>query len=122
MCKLCDEGKPQNHNESRRDFLKTATAGGVAAAASGLFAARPAAAHGGPPQDHGKHRRRMIIRGGAVMSMDKKVGDHPKADVLIEGKKILAVGRNLRAGDAAEIDAHGKIVMPGFIDTHHHQF
>jgi cytosine/adenosine deaminase-related metal-dependent hydrolase len=122
MCKLCDEGKPQNHDESRRDFLKTATATGVAAAATGLFATRPAEAHGGPPDDHGKHRRRIVIRGGAVMSMDPTVGNFPKADVLIEGKKILAVGPNLRTGDAAEIDARGKIVMPGFIDTHHHQF
>src|SRR6202022_1588748 len=39
-----------------------------------------------------------------------------------EGKKILAVGRNLFAGNAAEINARGRIVMPGFIDTHHHQF
>jgi 5-methylthioadenosine/S-adenosylhomocysteine deaminase len=43
-------------------------------------------------------------------------------DVLIEGKKIIAVGPNLRAGDATVIDARGRIVMPGFIDTHHHQF
>jgi 5-methylthioadenosine/S-adenosylhomocysteine deaminase len=45
-----------------------------------------------------------------------------RADVLVEGKKILAVGPNLQAGGAAEIDATGRIVMPGFIDTHHHQF
>ena len=56
------------------------------------------------------------------MSMDPQVGDFPKADVLIEGKKILAVRPNIHAGGAAEIDARGKIVMPGFIDTHHHQF
>jgi len=56
------------------------------------------------------------------MSMDPKVGDFVQADVLVEGKKILAVGPNLRAGDAGEIDARGRIVMPGFIDTHHHQF
>ena len=42
--------------------------------------------------------------------------------MLIEGKKILAVGPNLHPGDAAVIDARGRIVMPGFIDTHHHQF
>jgi hypothetical protein len=127
MCKLCDEGKPQDHSGSRRDFLKAATATGAAAGLN-LFAARPAAARDddddrrGPPEDHGRPRRRYIIRGGAVMSMDPKVGDFPQADVLVEGKKILAVGPNLQAGGAGEIDARGRIVMPGFIDTHHHQF
>jgi cytosine/adenosine deaminase-related metal-dependent hydrolase len=54
--------------------------------------------------------------------MDPAVGDFVQADVLVEGKKILAVGPNLHAGGAGEIDARGKIVMPGFVDTHHHQF
>jgi len=56
------------------------------------------------------------------MSMDPAVGDFAQGDVLVEGKKILAVGPDLSAGGAAVIDARGKIVMPGFIDTHHHQF
>jgi cytosine/adenosine deaminase-related metal-dependent hydrolase len=56
------------------------------------------------------------------MSMDPAVGDFAQADVLVEGKKILAVGPNLHVGGAAEINARGRIVMPGFIDTHHHQF
>jgi cytosine/adenosine deaminase-related metal-dependent hydrolase len=123
MCKLCDEGIPQNHAGSRRDFLKVATTTGVAATALGLLSARPAAANDGDqPQDSGRAGRRYLIRGGAVMSMDPKVGDFPQADVLVEGRKIVAVGPNLRAGDASIIDARGRIVMPGFIDTHHHQF
>jgi 5-methylthioadenosine/S-adenosylhomocysteine deaminase len=121
MCKLCDQGVPQNHFGSRRNFLKGAMATGVAAAGLNLFAPRPAAADD-PPMDSGRPGRRYIIRGGAVMSLDPQVGDFPQADVLVEGKKILAVGPNLRAGGAAEIDATGRIVMPGFIDTHHHQF
>jgi 5-methylthioadenosine/S-adenosylhomocysteine deaminase len=72
--------------------------------------------------DSGQPGRRYIIRGGSVMSLDPQVGDFVQADVLVEGKKILAVGPNLQAGGAAEIDATGRIVMPGFIDTHHHQF
>jgi 5-methylthioadenosine/S-adenosylhomocysteine deaminase len=124
MCRLCDEAEPRNHFGSRRNFLKGAAASGVAAAGLNLFAARPTAADDarGPPDDHGRPGRRYIIRGGSVMSMDPKVGDFPQADVLVEGKKILAVGPHLHAGGAAEIDARGRIVMPGFIDTHHHQF
>ncbi len=123
MCNLCDAGTPQDHSGSRRDFLKTTTVAGAAAAGLSLFAARPAAADGGDsPQESGRPGRRYIIRGGHVMSMDPKVGDFVQADVLVEGKKIIAVGPNLRAGGAAEIDARGRIVMPGFVDTHHHQF
>ena len=123
MCKLCDEGRPHNHFGSRRNFLKGAMATGVAAAGLPLFAARPAAADGGdPPLDSGRPGRRYVIRGGSVMSLDPQVGDFAQADVLVEGKKILAVGPNLQGGGAAVIDGTGRIVMPGFIDTHHHQF
>jgi len=129
MCTMCDEGRPQDHtdspNDSRREFLKASTATAIAAAGLGVLAAGPAAADSGdddPPRDSGRAGRRYIIRGGHVMSLDPHVGDFPQADVLVEGRKILAVGPNLKAGGAAVIDARGRIVMPGFIDTHHHQF
>src|SRR5829696_8445783 len=123
MCKLCIAGFPQDHSAPRRRFLKTTAAAATAAAGLGLFAPRPAAADNDKePDDSGGHGRRYLIRAGAVMSMDKTVGDFAEADVLVEGKKIVAVGRNLHAGGAAVINARGKIVMPGFIDTHHHQF
>ena len=123
MCNLCDQGNPRNHYASRRNFLKGAAATGVAAAGLNLFAARRAAADDGDlPEGTGRPGRRYVIRGGSVMSMDPAVGDFVRADVLVEGKKILAVGPNLGAGGATVIDAGGRIVMPGFIDTHHHQF
>jgi 5-methylthioadenosine/S-adenosylhomocysteine deaminase len=127
MCTLCSQGRPQFHLASRRSFLKGAAATGVSAAGLSLFAPRPAAAQdtqeaAAMPEATGRSGRRYLIRGGSVMSMDPAVGDFPRGDVLIEGKKIVAVGLNLNAGGAAVIDARGRIVMPGFIDTHHHQF
>jgi len=125
MCRLCHQGMLRNHFSSRRNFLKGAAATGVAAAGGlNLFAPRRAAAQGagGPPRGTGSPGRRYLIRGGAVMSMDPQVGDFAQADVLVEGKKILQVGPNIHASDAAIINAREHIVMPGFIDTHHHQF
>src|SRR5262249_33615343 len=125
MCQLCAAGFRQNHFGSRRNFLKGAAATSVAAAGGlKLFAPRPAAAQGNAPISSGRPGQRYVIRGGAVMSMDPKVGDFAKADVLVEGKKILAVGPNIGnvGGSTGVIDATGRIVMPGFIDTHHHQF
>jgi 5-methylthioadenosine/S-adenosylhomocysteine deaminase len=124
MCKLCDSGQPQNHWNPRRGFLKATAAGSVAASGLSLFAAPAAAGNddGDEPEHTGHQGRRYLIRGGAVMSMDSAVGDFARADVLVDGKKIIAVGPNLNAGGAAVIDARGRIVMPGFIDTHHHLF
>ena len=123
MCRLCDRGFPQDHSGSRRNFLKTAAATGVTASALDLLVAGQAKAHNDrEPEDSGRHGRRLLIRNGAVMSMDPKVGDLPEGDVLIEGKKIVAIGRSLHAGGAAVIDARDRIVMPGFVDTHHHLF
>src|SRR5439155_3321574 len=108
-----DAGKPQDHSRlpgrsqlGRRDFLKASTATAAAAAGMSLFNAQPARARDDndddAPQDSGRRGRRYVIRGGHVMSMDPKVGNFVKADVLVEGKKIVAVGPNLKASGAGE--------------------
>ncbi len=126
MCILCDRGKPQLHSTSRRNFLKGTAATGLAAGAMGLFGSSAAEATGfgipgGPPAQTGRPGRRYVIRGGSVMTMDPAIGDFVKADVMVEGKKIVDIRPNIHAGNAAEIDARGRVVMPGFVDTHHHQ-
>ncbi len=64
--------------------------------------------------------RRTLIRGGTVLSLDPTVGEIEGGDLLIEGDKIVEVGRNLSNGEADLIDATGMIVIPGFVDTHRH--
>ncbi|MGP9791664.1 amidohydrolase family protein [Roseinatronobacter sp. NSM] len=109
MCKLCNT----------RPARTAATEGG-----SGGTAARPAAQsrHQPMPEGIGQPGRKTLIKGGHVLSMDAVVGNFVKGDVLIEGSKILQIAPEIDAGDAAVIDATGQVVMPGFIDTHHHQF
>src|SRR5258708_21024148 len=59
----------------------------------------------------------MLIRGGTVVNHDAS----RRADVLIEGGQIAAVGEGLTAPANAEIiDAGGAYVLPGGIDPHTH--
>src|SRR5215468_769667 len=62
---------------------------------------------------------RTLIKGGVVLSFDRGVGDFDNADVLIEGNRIVAVRPDISA-QATVVDAADMIVLPGFIDTHHH--
>ncbi|MBF6180048.1 amidohydrolase family protein [Nocardia otitidiscaviarum] len=64
----------------------------------------------------------LLLRGGAVLTMDDEIGDFDNADVLITNGEIAAVGHDLDAKDATIIDCGGKIVIPGFVNSHHHMF
>ena len=55
-----------------------------------------------------------VIKNGTVLAADRTY----KADVLIEGERISAIGDNLK-GDM-ELDAEGAYIMPGGIDPHTH--
>ncbi|HEX6234922.1 MAG TPA: amidohydrolase family protein [Jiangellaceae bacterium] len=61
---------------------------------------------------------RTLIKGGCVLSMNPRVGNHYSADVLIDGETIAEIGQGITARDAEVIDAANTIVMPGFVDTH----
>lgn len=64
--------------------------------------------------------QRTLLHNGCVITVDKQLGNFRRADVLIEGTKIAAVGPDLGVSDAEVIDASNMIVMPGLIDTHRH--
>jgi 5-methylthioadenosine/S-adenosylhomocysteine deaminase len=67
--------------------------------------------------------RPVVLRGGTVLTMDQNRTVLPRADVLVVGDRIAAVGEALDVPEGTlEIDASGGIVMPGMIDTHRHMW
>ena len=119
---------------SRRDFLVKAGAAGLAATAiagvtgtNAVSGQVPAGLRSATPRDVQNligdgRRRRILLRGGVVLSLDPRVGDFEQADVLIDGKTIAQVAPTIAATDAEVVDCSGTIVMPGFITTHNHQY
>jgi imidazolonepropionase-like amidohydrolase len=65
----------------------------------------------------------VILNGTAIDPGTGKV--MPNAAITIEGDHIIAIKENstdvLKKGDVV-IDAHGKFILPGYIDTHVHFF
>jgi cytosine/adenosine deaminase-related metal-dependent hydrolase len=61
-----------------------------------------------------------LVRGARVLTLDAADTEHAKADILIEGTLIAAIGPDLVAPGADVIDAAGLIAMPGLINGHFH--
>lgn len=64
---------------------------------------------------------RTLLRGGTVITSARAGEVLTDTDILIGADgNIEAIGRGLDAGDATVIDVSGRIVHPGFVDTHRH--
>src|SRR2546425_46389 len=115
--------KGETRRISRRGFFKTSMA--LAAGAAGQ---RPQNVEDAGTleriwRQNAAPNQSMLLKGGTIVSMDPKVGDFVKGDVLIQGKKIAAVASELKAPAQAQvIDASNTIVIPGFIDAHRHSW
>ena len=60
----------------------------------------------------------VVIRGGGVL--DETATPCFRADVGLTGGHVAEVGSLAGAPGVTEIDATGRYVLPGFIDTHVH--
>ncbi|HWQ98073.1 MAG TPA: amidohydrolase [Clostridia bacterium] len=59
----------------------------------------------------------LLLKNGLIHTM---TGEAFSGDILIDGGKISAVGKDLSANGAEVIDLGGKFVLPGLIDAHCH--
>lgn len=60
----------------------------------------------------------ILLKQGHLV--DPAAGMDEVCDVLIEGKEVKAVGRELMAEGCEVVDCSGKYIFPGFIDLHVH--
>src|SRR5581483_4561004 len=58
--------------------------------------------------------RRQLLRNARLI--DPENGRDGPGDLLVEGDRIAALGRDLAAGDAETIDCHGLCLAPGLVD------
>ena len=107
---------------SRRSFLKVSAAlatGGAAAQmrSSDAFAQSPGAADAELARVQGE--RRILLRGGVILTLDWQVGDFPQADVLIEGNRIREVRPNIEVSrdTVAVIDVSNRIITTATFKT-----
>ena len=59
---------------------------------------------------------RTLFKGGSVVS-GRGVR---RADLLVEGEKVVSLGRGLKAEADRTVDVTGCVLFPGFIDAHTH--
>jgi imidazolonepropionase len=56
---------------------------------------------------------------GLLVTQDDELGDLPQAALVIEDERVVAVERAGAVGDQ-RLDAGGRCVIPGFVDSHTH--
>ncbi len=65
-----------------------------------------------------------MINGGLIITMDPQRRMIQDGAILIEGDAILAIGKSDQMKEkfrgARLVDAHNKVILPGFVDTHIH--
>lgn len=61
----------------------------------------------------------ILIKNGTLVPMNPQ-RDILQADLLIEGNRIQKIGKNIMSESATVIDASGKLVIPGLIQSHVH--
>lgn len=67
--------------------------------------------------------RTLIRHARAIVTCDASDQIHRDADMLIEGQRIVRIGKDLSTEGVGEvIDASDSFVYPGLVNTHHHFF
>ena len=105
---------------NRRQFLANAVSVAAALAAGPSALAAAATPESRVTGKAAARTRPLLLKGGTILTMDPNQPDLPRGDILIHGSTISRIAEHIEAGNAEVIDAHGRIVIPGFVDSHRH--
>src|ERR1700749_3414602 len=61
-----------------------------------------------------------LFQNAIILTMDERMPNLATGDLLVRDERIEAIAPSLLVDDAEIVDAPGCIIMPGFIDAHHH--
>jgi 5-methylthioadenosine/S-adenosylhomocysteine deaminase len=111
MCDLC-----------RRSFLSGLATIGAAGFMPKAFSQGASDARFERPSVTLPARGEFVITNATVITMDPQLGDIANGSVHVRDGAIVAVGASVSAPGVSAIDAQGRVVMPGLIDTHWHMW
>ncbi len=67
--------------------------------------------------------KKLFKNANKIFTFNDKDEILSNCDILVEGNKIVKIGKNLFIDDSTEIiDVNDKILLPGFVNTHHHLY
>ena len=69
-----------------------------------------------------KHKSLLIKNALVLATMDDAGREIKGGDVYIEGSEIKKIGKGLKVRADTVIDAKNCVVLPGFVNTHHHLY
>jgi len=68
------------------------------------------------------NKKLLIRNASAIITCDAEHNVFYGCDILTEGPKIVSIGKNILTSVDETIDARGKFIYPGLVNTHHHFF
>ena len=88
------------------------------------------------PSSDEQSGRQILIRGGRVYDHDGDIDDPSVRDIVVRGSRIVSVTapddaaalkqeilrRAAGSEEARVIEARGKLVIPGFVNSHYHSY
>ena len=88
------------------------------------------------PSSDAQSDGQILIRGGRVYDHEGNIDDPSVRDILIRGSRIVSVtapdddlelkreivSRAAISGEARVIEGRGKLIIPGFVNSHYHSY